>query len=178
MAYAIPTTFQERRILNNSSGANDFDFFIGQWHIKNLRLKQRLVGCNEWETFDATGHARKLPGGIGNYDDFIAKNWRPGFVGMSFRVFSPETKKWSIYWLDNVTGGLDVHGHLTVPVVGEFKNGVGIFESDDTLNGQAIRVRYKWSNITANTARWEQAFSSDGGVTWECNWVMEHVRTA
>lgn len=161
---------------NDNPGANDFDFFIGHWHIKNTRLKQRLVDCTEWEAFDATGHARKLPGGIGNYDDFIAEKWRPGFVGMSFRVFSPETKKWSIYWLDNATGGLDANGHLTVPVVGAFSDGVGIFEGDDTLNGRAIRVRYKWSNISANTARWEQAFSPDGGVTWECNWVMEQTR--
>ncbi len=159
--------------MNNPSGADDFDFFNGQWHIKNTRLKQRLTNCTEWETFNAEGHNRKLPGGIGNYDHFIADAWRPGFVGMSFRVFSPETKKWSIYWLDNVTGGLDAQGSLNAPVVGEFKNGVGIFECDDTLNGEAIRVRYMWSNITANTARWEQAFSPDNGVTWECNWIME-----
>ena len=32
-------------------------------------------------------------------------------------------------------------------------------------------------NPTPGTAaRWEQAFSADGGATWEVNWVMEFTR--
>ena len=155
----------------------DFDFYMGHWRIENKRLVKRLAASTEWETFEATAHARALPGGIGNYDDFIAEKWRPGFVGMSFRVFSPISKKWSIYWLDNKTGGLDPAGRLTVPVVGEFKDGVGVFTGDDEFEGKPIIVRYIWSNITASSARWEQAFSADGGKSWEINWVMNQTRT-
>jgi hypothetical protein len=158
--------------------AHDFDFVLGRWQIENRRLVKRLAGSTEWEVFEATAHARPLPGGIGNYDDFVAEKWRPEFVGMSLRVFSPISKKWSIYWLDNNTGGLDPAGKLTVPVVGEFKDGVGVFTCDDEFAGQPIIVRYIWSNITANSARWEQAFSLDGGKTWETNWVMNHARIA
>ena len=67
-------------------------------------------------------------------------------------------------------------GALTAPVVGKFQNGVGVFEANDDYKGQAIRVRYTWSHITANNARWEQAFSPDGGTTWEVNWVMQFTR--
>ncbi|HEX9391993.1 MAG TPA: hypothetical protein VF928_11835 [Usitatibacteraceae bacterium] len=161
----------------DTNGAGDFDFYMGHWLIRNQRLVKRLAGCTDWETFEAVGHARKLPGGIGNYDDFIAREWRPGFVGMSFRVFSPVTGKWSIYWLDNQTGGLDAAtGHLTPPVVGGFRDGVGIFTGDDTFDGRPIKVEYKWSDIGADSARWEQAFSADGGRTWECNWIMDMTR--
>lgn len=78
-------------------GARDFDFLIGPWHIRNTRLVRRLAGCTDWETFDATGTAHLLPGGIGNYDDFTPLTWNAGFVGMSLRVFSPAAQRWSIY---------------------------------------------------------------------------------
>jgi hypothetical protein len=32
------------------------------------------------------------------------------------------------------------------------------------------------SKITPNSAQWEQAFSEDGGKTWETNWIMELER--
>ena len=157
-------------------GSNDFDFIYGHWLIANRRLVNRLQGSDEWEIFDATLHARPLPAGIGNFDDFKPITWRPGFVGMSLRIFNPETALWSIYWLDNKNGGLNQAGVLLPPVVGKFTDGVGIFEGDDELNGQAIRVRYTWSDITPTTARWCQAMSADGGQSWETNWVMEQVR--
>ena len=48
-----------------NNAARDFDFLMGSWHIRNTRLVRRLAGCTDWETFDATGTARPLPGGIG-----------------------------------------------------------------------------------------------------------------
>jgi NIPSNAP len=61
-------------------------------------------------------------------------------------------------------------------VVGGFKDGVGTFYADDTFNGKAIRIRFLWTNLTTRP-HWEQAFSDDGGKTWETNWIMEFVRT-
>lgn len=158
------------------NGINDFDYFHGHWHIANRRLVGRLQGSTEWEHFEASGHVRPLPAGIGNYDDFVPTAWRPGFVGMSLRIFNPATQLWSIYWLENQTGGLNPAGSLLPPVVGKFVDGIGVFESDDELDGRPIRVRYTWSGITANSARWEQAMSADGGLNWETNWVMDHTR--
>lgn len=156
--------------------AHDFDFWYGRWHNKNTRLLKRLQGCTEWETFEATGTARPLPGGIGNYDDFVPQGWNSGYVGMSLRIYNPQTRLWSIYWLENRTGGLDEHGLLKPPVIGGFKDGVGIFEGEDQFEGRPIRVRFVWSGITPTSARWEQLFSPDGGQTWESNWIMEFSR--
>jgi len=39
-------------------------------------------------------------------------------------------------------------------------------------------VVYRWSDITADSCRWEQAFSADGGVSWETNWTMQFSRTS
>lgn len=159
-----------------ATGMHDFDFLLGRWRVNNARLKARLQGCNEWETFPATQHNQALPGKIGNFDDFIAESWRPGFVGMSLRLFNPQTQMWSIYWLDNQNAGLNAAGSLLPPVVGKFDNGIGVFECDDVLDGRAIRVRYTWSKITANSAQWEQAMSADGGANWETNWRMTFQR--
>ena len=150
----------------------DFDFLMGRWRVENRRLLKRLQGSTEWETFEAMSHARPLPGGIGNFDDFIPTIWRPGFVGMSLRIFNPETGLWSIYWVDNKTGVLQP------PVVGKFHDGVGVFEGPDELGGKPIIVRFIWSNTSEEHPRWEQTFSSDNGKTWETNWVMLLTRVA
>ncbi|SFA75963.1 hypothetical protein SAMN04515620_102175 [Collimonas sp. OK607] len=159
-----------------SDGARDFDFVIGRWHTVNQRRLTSLQGKDEWETFESTEEARQLPAGIGNYDDFHPISWRPGFVAMSLRIFNPETKLWSIYWLDNKTGGMDKTGSLLAPVVGKFTNGVGIFEGDDIWDNKPVRVRYTWSVLAADNATWEQALSTDGGKTWETNWIARHSR--
>lgn len=150
----------------------DFDFLLGHWQVENRRLRKRLQGNDDWETFAASSHNQALPAGIGNYDDFIPATWRQGFVGMSLRIFNPQTALWSIYWLDNETGGLHPSGLLRNPVVGKFDNGIGVFEGVDELDGRPIRVRYTWCDIEAHSARWEQAMSDDGGSTWELNWRM------
>ena len=58
-------------------------------------------------------------------------------------------------------------------MIGGFDGDTGIFEGEDTFEGRPIRVRFTWSRVDTPTPRWEQAFSDDGGRTWETNWVME-----
>ena len=151
--------------------AHDFDFLFGSWQIKNTRLLERLQGCTDWETFDAIGTAQPVLGGMGNVDDFVPKDWRPNFLGMTLRLFNPATQAWSIYWASNQTGTLEP------PVIGGFTDGVGAFEGDDVLDGRPVRVRFIWSQITPISARWEQEFSKDCGLKWETNWIMEFTRS-
>lgn len=175
----METSATTKPVTHVGDATKDWDFFIGRWHTVNRRLVARLKGATEWETFESTAEAHFLPGGIvGNLDVYKPINWRPGMVGMTIRIYSPETKLWSIYWLDNKTGGLDANGVLQPPVVGKFTNGMGIFEGDDTLDGKPIRVRYIWSDITCDAAKWQQAMSPDGGKTWETNWIMQFTRVA
>ncbi len=114
--------------------------------------------------------ARPLLDGLGNMDEFRT-DYQGGLVGLSLRFFDSETRLWSIYWTDSRRSGL-----LEPPVVGSFSGGIGVFECDDTFEGRPIIVRYRWSDVTAATARWEQSFSDDGGETWETNWTVEHSR--
>ena len=152
------------------SSASDFDFFMGSWTVRNRYLGDRLRGSDHWEEFEATSEARPLPGVLGNEDEFRTEALG-GFVGMSFRFFDPEAERWSIYWADSRRPGV-----LDPPVFGAFANGSGVFEGTDVLAGKPILVRFTWTDVDTGAPRWEQAFSGDGGESWELNWVMEFTR--
>ena len=57
-------------------------------------------------------------------------------------------------------------------------DGRGEFFADGTTDGKPTRERVIWSRITADSCRWEQALSLDGGATWETNWIMDFTRVA
>lgn len=150
-------------------GMHDFDFYFGRWNVHNTRLKERLVGSNDWEEFEATQECRPVIGGYGNIDDFVT-DWNGGFVGMTLRLFNRETQLWSLYWSSSRTGALEL------PVIGRFENGIGRFEGKDFHKGRPVLQRFIWSDITPNSAHWEQALSVDEGKTWETNWRMRMTR--
>jgi hypothetical protein len=153
------------------AGARDFDFLFGRWRVHNERLRERLTGSTDWQHFDAIAECRPILGGLGNIDEFVSDEFGPGrFVGMSLRLFDRATRQWSIWWSSNRSGRLEP------PVVGGFRDGVGRFEGDDVHEGVPVRVRFIWSGIGPDRASWEQAFSTDGGRTWETNWRMRMSR--
>ena len=153
--------------LLEARAAQDFDFFMGSWKVRNRVLRKRLAGCDEWDEFEATSVARPLLDGLANEDEFRT-DFCGGFIGMSFRFYDPKTDLWSIYWADSRRSGA-----LDPPVYGSFAGDRGVFLGEDTFEGRRILVRFIWSEITSGTPRWEQAFSEDDGDTWETNWVME-----
>lgn len=149
---------------------HDWDWLIGSWNVRHHRLNGRLIGSTDWAEFDGTCTMVPTLNGFGNMDD----NWLDlptgAYRAMGVRAFNPTTRQWSIWWFDERSQTIDP------PVRGGFTNGVGRLEGDDTHNGIPVRVYFQWSDITANSARWEQAFSTDGGATWEVNWRMRFTR--
>lgn len=152
-------------------GPSDFDFFVGEWTVEHKRLKARLTGCTEWDRFKGSCSVQKILGGFGNIDDNLIELPEGTYRAATLRAFDPGSRTWSIWWLD-----ARAPGSLDVPVVGSFENGVGTFLANDTLNGRPIVVRFVWTSPQAENPRWEQAFSPDGGKTWETNWVMVFTR--
>jgi len=152
--------------------AHDFDFLIGKWRVHHWRLKDRLAGSTEWVEFDGTSTLWMTMDGHGTIDDNFLDLPGSPYRAVGIRGYDPKTQTWAIWWLD----GRSPHD-LEQPVIGNFNDGVGTFEADDTFNGKPIKVRFTWSRITRNSAHWEQAFSPDGGKTWETNWRMDFVRT-
>ena len=159
---------------DNLSGVHDFDFLAGDWRVHHRRLSQRLANNHEWVPFEGTCSMRPLMQGYGNVDDNFLDLPQGAYHGVGLRSYDPKTGQWSIWWLDSRMPS----NPLDPPVRGGFKDGVGTFYADDTLRGQKIRVRYTWSHITPKSAHWEQAYSPDGGKTWETNWTMEFERAS
>ena len=161
----VQKTSVERR-----NGQADFDFLIGSWKIRNRRLKEPLTGSSAWYEFEGTSVARKIWDGHANQDEYFGNSPSGPIHGLTLRLFEPSTQQWRLYWANKAKGVLDP------PMVGAFHNGRGEFFSHELFDGKGIYVRYVWSDITPTTCRWEQAFSADGGRTWETNWVMEFTR--
>lgn len=148
----------------------DFDFIIGDWDVAHRRLNSRLNGCTEWTEFTGHSSTRKTLGGFGNLEDNIL-DFPDGRVrALALRSYCAEAGTWSIWWLDGRHPTT-----LDVPVVGSFADHVGLFFADDVFEGQPIKVRFTWTARPGTSPTWEQAFSNDGGATWETNWTMRFV---
>lgn len=151
-------------------GQADFDFEIGTWQTQLSRLQAPLTGATTWVKYQGTTVVSKALNGRANLAELAVDGPAGRIEGVSLRLYNPQTRQWSLHFA-NARDGV-----LTVPAVGGFKNGRGEFYNDDVLNGQKIRVRFIVSGITANSCRFEQAFSADGGKTWEVNWVATDTR--
>jgi len=151
-------------------GQRDFDFEIGTWKTNLTRRLRPLTGSNEWVQYEGTSVVTKVMGGRANLVELDVSGPPGRIEGLSLRLYNPEARQWSLNF-SNIRSGT-----LTPPVIGEFKNGRGEFYSADTLNGRAILVRFVISDITPTSAKFEQAFSDDGGKTWEVNWIANDTR--
>jgi hypothetical protein len=154
-------------------GQHDFDFLVGSWKFHLKRLSRRLAGSSEWVEFDGTTVCRKVLDGRAEVEEMnvesLDKHVR--IQGMALRLYNPNSHQWSIYWASAADGALE-----PTPMVGQFNNGRGEFYNQQMYEGRAIYARFVWSDVTTNSPHFEQAFSVDGGKTWETNWITDQTR--
>ena len=154
-----------------SSAPTDFDFVIGDWQVRHRRLNERLTDCQVWTEFDGEMSTHKILGGYGNVEDNLLVFPEGEFRAIALRSYDEKSATWAIWWLDGRNPG-----QLDVPVKGYFQDGVGTFYADDSHQGIPIKVRFLWLKRDHDTLRWEQAFSTDHGATWQTNWTMDFTR--
>lgn len=151
-------------------GQRDFDFEIGTWKTSLKRLVSPLTGSTKWVEYEGTTIVRKVWEGNANLVELDVSGPAGNIKALSLRLYNPASRQWSLNFA-NIKGGV-----MAVPTIGEFKNGRGEFYNQETLNGRAILVRFVIFDITPNSCRFEQAFSDDGGKTWEVNWIATDTR--
>jgi hypothetical protein len=151
-------------------GQRDFDFEIGTWNTQLKRRLKPLTGSTSWVEYEGTTVVKPLLGGRANTAELLVDGPAGRIEGVSLRLYNPQMRQWSLNYA-SVTDGV-----ITPPVIGGFSGGRGTFYADDTLGDRPIRVRFVISDITANSAHFEQAFSADGGKTWEVNWIATDTR--
>lgn len=146
---------------------HDFDFLAGRWNVRNRCLARRLRSSDEWSEFPAVSLCEPRLGGGANIEQLDFPTL--GFSGLTVRLFDTAARHWSIYWVNSRDG------RMTPPVVGGFDGDRGEFRGHDSDDGREVEVRFVWTRLGADAARWEQAFSLDGQA-WETNWIMTFSR--
>jgi hypothetical protein len=152
-------------------GQHDFDFNFGTWKTHISRLRKPLTGSNTWVEYDGISVVRPILNGRANLFELTADGPSGHIEGVGLRLYNPQSHQWSLNWASGNTGVLGV------PTIGEFNNGRGVFVDQESFNDRVILVRNSFMDITPDSARFEQAFSDDGGKTWETNWVMTFIRS-
>ena len=154
----------------NRDGQHDFDFNIGAWNTHIKRLQHPLTGSNTWVELNGTVVVQKVWNGRAQLEEIEADGPTGHFEGLTLFLYNPQSHQWSQNFASS-SGGT-----LSVPTVGEFKDGRGEFFDQEPFNGRTILVRVVWSNISPNSHQFEQSFSDDGGETWEPNFVATLTR--
>ena len=158
------------QIFAQRDGQHDFDWEIGNWKTQLKRLQRPLTGSTTWVEYEGTTVVRKVLDGRANLVELKVDGSAGHFEGLSLRLYNPQARQWSLNYA-NVSDGT-----LTTPSIGEFKDGRGEFYNQDRYNERAILVRFVITKITDDSYRFEQAFSDDGGKTWEVNWIAIDTR--
>ena len=152
-------------------GQHDFDWEIGKWKTHVSRLKNPLSGSAPiWIEYEGITVVSKVWDGRANLVELEADSPAGHFQGASLRLYNPQSHQWSLNFVNSRVRT------MSLPTMGEFKNGRGEFYNQETLDDRSIFVRFIIYDITPNSCHFEQAFSSDGGKTWEVNWNATDTR--
>jgi len=147
-----------------------FDFDLGTWKTHSTRLLHPLTGSHDWAEYDGVSVVKKVWNGRANLAEFKADGPAGHIELLALRWYNSSTHEWNA---DFATPNV---GTLGIPGVGAFKDGRVDFYDVEPFNGRSILVRFSMWTITPDKAQSEQAFSDDGGKTWEVNWINKYTR--
>lgn len=153
-----------------NDGSRDFDFELGDWAVELSRLVDPLTGSNTWVEYSGTSVVRAVWDGKANLGELNVDGTTGPIQGLSLRLYNPESGQWRIHWASSRDGDLGE------PMVGGFTGGIGEFHNQELIDGQPVDVRFLFTDLEPDTFQLEQAFSDDGGESWEPNWIAKFQR--
>jgi len=169
LACSLISILQRPQVSASVTGVHDFDWDIGTWATHQRRLVHPLTGSTKWVDYHGTDVVRKIWDGANS--GLIEADGPAGHLEIyTLRLYDPQSHQWNISFTNPAVGSLGT------PVTGEFRNGRGDFYDRETYNGRSIRVRFSVFDITPDSCHFEQAFSADGGRTWETNFIVTETR--
>jgi hypothetical protein len=152
------------------NGQHDFDFELGTWKTRVRRLLHPLSGSTTWVDLNGFTVVRPVWGGRANLLELTAVGSTGTFEGLSLRLYNSQSHQWSLNF------SLSGDGTLGQPAIGQFEGGRGEFYDQEMYKGRAILVRFVITPVGPDSCHFEQAFSADGGKTWEINWIADDTR--
>ena len=129
---------------------------------------QQRDGQHDLE-YDGTDVVRKVWDGRANLGEVELDGAAGHLEFLTLRLYNPQSHQWSM----NISNG--TAGTLSAPAIGGFEGGRGEFYDQEAHNGRTILVRFEVSVLTPTSCRFEQAFSVDGGKSWELNLVVDET---
>jgi hypothetical protein len=158
--------------LASHEGSHEFDFEMGKWKTQTRRLLHPLTGSNEWSARTGITEISPVWGGKANLVHLYADSPQGHVEMLALRLYNPRARQWSIHF------ATPQDADLGIPLIGEFKNGRGVFFDQEEFNGRIIWVRFTVFSVSPDVAQSEQAFSDDQGKTWETNQISRYTRIA
>ncbi len=171
--WSIHNHYLEEELQSSEGGAQDFDFLTGYWKVRSLYRKVGLRGAKEWVEFEGRSEVKPLRNGLGNVGHYSGMRDGKRIQETTLRVFNPASGNWSVFQNDAPRVRVSKE-----PVVGKFSGEKGEFFGNSDVRGRTLRCRLTWIRADNRSPRCEQAFSEDGGRTWETNWIMTLTRDA
>lgn len=155
-----------------NDGSHDFDFEFGTWKTHSSRMLRPLSGRQEWVEMEGVTVVRPIWAGRGNIAEYRADGPGSHVELLALRLYDPRSKQWNIHFATSA------RGTFAVPAWGSFRQGRIDFFDQEASSGRSVLVRFSLWPVDHDNARSEQAFSVDGGRTWEVNWKTEYQRIA
>ena len=155
---------------NDPDGHGAFAFAEGKWKEHSSRLLRPLTGSKTWLRMDGVSVDSKIWNGRANIVELESDAPNGHLELLSLRLYNPQTRQWNLYFATSPVG------IVSDAMTGGFKHGHGEFFTNDTLEGRAILTRFTFDSFSPASARSTQAFSNDGGKTWETNWINDYTR--
>ncbi len=140
--------------------SHDFDFAHGVWHTHATQVLDPFDGGTHTVVMDGTKTARPVWSGRAWLEEIEADGPNGHWEGATLFVYNAKAGQWSQTYIDSDSGEIEA------PTIGSFKNGRGEFFGTTVYKGRTVLVRGVWSDITANSHRFEISYSRDGGQTW------------
>ena len=167
LALALPAAAQTPP---DPDGGRGFDFLIGDWKAKLRQLDKPLTGSTTWVEYEGISRTHKVLDTNANFEEFAVRPTGAAGKpkkGQTLRLYNPETREWSIYLVDADQGLLRCRprsaGSRTARA------------SSTTWSCGTAAPSWCATSGRPNAGKphFEQAFSTDGGKSWEVNWVLD-----
>ncbi|MEP7029175.1 MAG: tetratricopeptide repeat protein [Candidatus Eisenbacteria bacterium] len=138
--------------------SRQFDFWIGDWEVRDNRGGQVVVGAS---------HVEKILGGC-----VIFENWSGGLggSGKSFNAWNPELRCWQQNWMDD-------SGSVSNFTDGHSNDGRLVFVAEKLgADGKPFRNRLSFFDLGPDQVRQFSEQSTDGGATWTVVYDFNYLR--
>jgi len=150
--------------------SNDFDFDIGTFKSHSSRLLKPLTGSDKWVETDGTTVVSRVWGGRANLAEVHIEPPVGPIDFLALRWYSPAARQWFLTFANAADGTVGV------PLAGVFKGGrIDLYDAEP-MDGKQVVVHFAIWPTPRDGGASEQAFSADGGKTWEVNYKTRYTR--